>query len=130
MIPMQFDRSAPEARGIDSAWLVRALEAAQTGARRGVIVKAIRTPGHRRQAALRQRELRALLRTAPQADVPWPVVGRGECVKLRDEQLFHPQHKSFRQQGPHPQFKINILYRISAQKESPQSFQLHLCPRL
>lgn len=36
MIPMQFERSAPEAQGIDSAWLVRALEAAQTGARRGV----------------------------------------------------------------------------------------------
>ena len=36
MIPMQFEHSTPEAQGIDSAWLVRALEAAQTGARRGI----------------------------------------------------------------------------------------------
>ena len=77
-----------------------------------------------------KKNLPTFMRIAPQTDVPRPVVGRGERVELRAEQLFHPQHKSFRQQGPHPQFKMFLLYRISVQKESPQSFQLHLHSRL
>ncbi|MGI5885481.1 MAG: serine hydrolase domain-containing protein [Candidatus Spyradocola sp.] len=36
MTPMQFARTTPEAQGIDSAWLVRTLEAARTGAMRGI----------------------------------------------------------------------------------------------
>ena len=99
----------------------RLVQRREAGTRRGVVIKPGLTPGDRRQAELRQRELCALLRVSPEADVPRPVVGRGERIELRAEQLFHPQHKSFRQQGPHPQFKICLLYRISAQKESPNS---------
>ena len=36
MTPMLFPRSTPEAQGIDSAWLTRTLEAARSGARRGI----------------------------------------------------------------------------------------------